>query len=274
MEVTARGAGVGAKPRSIISGVKFARLVCASAGALLVGCSGGGNGAELPKPKGANEVTFRAGDGLEVFGDRYSAKLEQASTLMLLFHQAGSSADEFATIAPKLAAKGYDCLAVDLRSGGDRFGANRTAEAFEGEADYESAYQDMKAAVIWAKKEGYHSIILFGSSYSASLSLRLAAEEQGIAGVIAFSPGEYFTKKGIVRSWAGEVRVPTFLTGAPGELDAVQQIYEAMPIEEKRLCIPGNGVHGASMLIPERNPKGASDVWDELTEFLNSWLRP
>lgn len=274
MEVAARGAGLGAKPRSIISGVKPAWPISAFACTILVACSGGGKSADVSKPKGVKEVSFQASDGLKVFADQYSATTGRSLTIILLFHQAGSSADEYATIAPKLAAKGYDCLAVDLRSGGDKFGRNRTAEGLGSEPNYESASQDMRAAVEWAKGEGYDSIILFGSSYSASLSLRLATEEQGISGVVAFSPGEYFSKKGIVRTWAAHVRVPTFIAGAPGELDAVQQIYDGMPIEEKYLCLPHDAIHGASMLIPEKNPKGANGVWAELTDFLNSWLRP
>ncbi|MBX9795833.1 MAG: alpha/beta hydrolase, partial [Sphingomonas sp.] len=56
--------------------------------------------------------------------------------MLLLFHQAGSSKDEYAAIAPQLAADGYSALAIDARAGGDLFGPNQTVAALGGSADY------------------------------------------------------------------------------------------------------------------------------------------
>lgn len=49
--------------------------------------------------------------------------------MILLFHQAGSSKAEYATISPRLVAAGYSALAIDQRSGGELFGSNETAAA-------------------------------------------------------------------------------------------------------------------------------------------------
>lgn len=68
----------------------------------------------------SRDVTLRAKDGLTVFARAYAA--DQPKAVILLFHQAGSSKGEYATIAPKLALAGYDALAVDARAGGGLFG--------------------------------------------------------------------------------------------------------------------------------------------------------
>ncbi len=70
-------------------------------------------------------VQLKAADGVTVFGSYYRA--ERPKALILLFHQAGSSKDEYATIAPRLTAAGYSALAIDQRSGGSLFGRNETA---------------------------------------------------------------------------------------------------------------------------------------------------
>ena len=62
-------------------------------------------------------------------------------------------------------------------------------------------------------------IIVWGSSYSAALSLKLASEfDKEIHGVIAFSPGEYFSKFGKSKTYitqsAKNINVPAFITSA------------------------------------------------------------
>jgi alpha-beta hydrolase superfamily lysophospholipase len=79
-------------------------------------------------------VILKAADGVTVYG-RYT-KAAKPKALILLFHQAGSSKDEYATIAPRLAEAGYSSLAIDQRAGGGLYGTNETAKAFGREADY------------------------------------------------------------------------------------------------------------------------------------------
>jgi hypothetical protein len=69
-------------------------------------------------------VTLQAHDGVSVSGLVYEAR--QPKGIILLFHQAGSSKAEYATIAPGLAAAGFTALAIDQRSGGTLYGPNET----------------------------------------------------------------------------------------------------------------------------------------------------
>jgi alpha-beta hydrolase superfamily lysophospholipase len=70
-------------------------------------------------------VMLRARDGVSISGLAYAA--DHPKAIVLLFHQAGSSKAEYATIAPRLAAAGFSALAIDQRSGGSLYGPNDTA---------------------------------------------------------------------------------------------------------------------------------------------------
>jgi dienelactone hydrolase len=142
-------------------------------------------------------VTLTATDGVKVFGTYYEAK-NQAAPVILLFHQAESNRYEYASIAPRLIAAGFNVLAINQRSGDSMWGhKNETVVNLGKSTDYVDALPDMKAALEWAHaKDRKRKVILWGSSYSASLVFVLGADNpSGIAGILAFSPDEYFANK-------------------------------------------------------------------------------
>jgi len=221
--------------------------------------------AEASAPKA---VTLRAGDGLTVFARRYDAKKPKA--LILLFHQAGSSKDEYATIAPRLAKAGYSSLAVDARVGGNLFGTNETAASLTTKVDYVEAQKDMQAALIWAESQNL-PVILWGSSYSASLVFPLAeVNPDKVNAILAFSPGEYFDDKTLIQQAAADATVPVFITSAstPDEIAAAGRIAAAVPGGRAQHYVPKVGVHGSSTLIAAKDPKGAEDNWAAVMAFL------
>lgn len=246
---------------------------------MLAGCekpSGGNATAPVSAPgttvPGADapfkSVTLRALDGLTVFARRYDAK--QPKALILLFHQAGSSKDEYATIAPRLAKAGYSALAVDARVGGSLYGTNETAAALSTKVDYLEAQKDLQAALIWAQQQNL-PVILWGSSYSASLVFTLAENHpEKLRAVLAFSPGEYFDDKALVEQAAAKVAVPVFVTSAStaDEITAARKIADAVPGARAQQFVPKTGVHGSSTLIAAKNPQGAEDNWRAVIAFL------
>ena len=142
------------------------------------------------------KLSFTAADGLEVTADKYFTNAETAP-LIVLFHQAGWSRGEYKEIAPKLNKMGFNCLAIDQRSGGEINGVvnetyKRAVENKLGTA-YVDAEVDMVAAIDFAKKnfDKAAKLVVWGSSYSAGLVLKLAGERNDIDAVLAFSPGEY-----------------------------------------------------------------------------------
>lgn len=260
----------------------MARLIACAGLALLGACSGTGptvdNAQALAKPANIavtvpQQVELKTADGVTVYGTYYPA-LRQPKAIILLFHQAGSSKGEYAGIAPQLVRAGYAALAIDQRSGGGLYGPNRTAAGVkpsgrEG-ADYLSVLPDMAAALAWAKAKG-PPIILWGSSYSASLVFLVAASAKNkVAGVVAFSPGEYFDDKGLVEQAAAKITVPVFVDQAntPEEIAEGKAIVSATKSTNRQQYIPKTGIHGSSTLNASRNPGGAEENWQAVLGFL------
>lgn len=214
-------------------------------------------------------VTLTAADGVKVFGAFEQA--DHPKALILLFHQAGSSKDEYATIMPRLAQNGFSSLAIDQRSGGGLFGSNQTVRALGKSADYLDARLDLQAALDWGRKQKL-PIILLGSSYSSSLIFPLAADHpQGIIALLSFSPGEYFdSDKHMIGAAAAKIHVPVFIASTKDEVGEADPIMAALPKNAGNIrFVPDHGVHGSSTLIAAKNPEGAPANWSAMLAFLN-----
>lgn len=225
------------------------------------------------QPMAPESVTLKAADGVEVFGELYPVKQDKPRPLILLFHQAGSNAGEYADIAPRLQTLGYNALTIDQRSGGDMWEReNRTVKAHGKSTSYLEAYPDLQAALAWGKDKGYPRIMAWGSSYSAALVFKLAADHgDELHAILSFAPGEYIKgEKGAVAGWASKVSVPIYVTSATGdEVPAAKAILDASPASTKRQYEPKNGVHGSSTLRTDRNPDGAEENWSAVVGFLS-----
>jgi dienelactone hydrolase len=227
--------------------------------------------ANVPKearPMSAESVTLTAADGVKVAGVYTS--VDKPKALILLFHQADSSKDEYATIAPRLATWGYASLRIDQRAGGKLFGTNETVKELGRSTTNYQAKPDLNAALAWARDKKL-PVILWGSSYSASLVFLLAADyPDQVKGVIAFSPGEYFDNKTLVRDAAAHVKAPVFATSAKDghEIDEARAILAAVPGQKDQFVPKLGGVHGASTLLRAKNPDGSEPAWSAVLAFL------
>lgn len=221
------------------------------------------------------DVTFKPADRKNVF---VFARLYRASGpakgVVLMFHQARSNMAEYEPIAPRVAKLGFDCLTVDQRAGGTMWGAqNQTVAQYNAIQEYLAAYPDMVGALNWAKAKKYKKILAWGSSYSASLTLRLAAEHPEIAAVLVFSPGEYFDKKGVVAGWNKKVKVPALFSFTQEEtIQGGHDLYEtAGPYPGRKndvLVTHKQGVHGSSTLRADQNPNSNGYYWGVVETFL------
>jgi dienelactone hydrolase len=224
----------------------------------------------------AKQVQFRAADGVTIYGEYYWGG-QGRRPLVLLFHQAGSNRGEYATIAPRLVEAGFNCLAIDQRAGGRMWGrANETVEHLGRSAGYLEAEKDLEAALDWARSlRGKGKVIVWGSSYSASLVFLLAARHPDeVAGVLAFSPGEYFEQKDMVRAAAARVHVPVFITcgSAAEEVERSRSIFGAVASKKKDFYMPQAGVHGSKTLRSDADPGGAKRNWAEVLAFLKKYF--
>ncbi|OAN66882.1 alpha/beta hydrolase [Sphingomonas sp. TDK1] len=233
-----------------------------------------GDPVENQGPISAEPVTLRAADGVKVAG--VYTKAFKPKALVLLFHQAESSKDEYALLSPQLAQAGYSSLRIDQRAGGTLFGGNETVRMLGHSASYAEARRDLDAAFAWAQQQKL-PIILWGSSYSAALIFPLASEHPGqVKALLAFSPGEYLDEKGAVARAAAKVEAPIFVTSAQDgkEEDAARTILAASPSKQKTQFVPRlGGVHGSSTLLRTKNPDGAQEAWRATMAFLGEVTR-
>jgi pimeloyl-ACP methyl ester carboxylesterase len=230
---------------------------------------------------GFESIDFPAADGVSIRAELYESN-KPDSTLILLFHQAGWSRGEYREIAPKLASAGYRVMAIDQRSGRGVNGIpnetyRRAAKEKLG-TGYLDAYRDLEAALAHARDElEAKRIVAWGSSYSASLVLRLAAEHLNeVSAVVAFSPGEYFQRgEGplYVRGAAKRVMQPLFVTSSKKERGQVKPIFDASPAKKKVLFTPASkGQHGSRALWAKWPD---NDVyWAAIKGFLERYAPP
>ena len=240
-------------------------------------CLPGAAGAAV---EGLETVTFEAADGLAVTADLYLAHEDPQAPLIILFHQAGWSRGEYRETAPKLNAMGFNCIAVDQRSGGEVNGVvNETARAAEDAGlatGFVDAYADMEAALMYARENhAAGPVLVLGSSYSASLVFHLAADHpEEIDALLAFSPGEYFERFGKPAGWvaaaAARVRCPVFITAARDEAPRWAPIYAAIDREDKASYTPDSaGQHGSRALWERFDGHGG--YWDAVSLFFDAW---
>ena len=214
-------------------------------------------------------VNFPSNDSLMITADHYH--LNKKAPVIVLCHQAGYSRGEYEEIAVTLNKRGYNCLAIDQRSGNAVNGvANETAlratTAGKGQT-YLDAKQDIEASISWAKKYYDKNVILWGSSYSSALAIIIAGESGLVDKVLSFSPGEYLGPGSSVKEGAKKVNVPAFLTSSKSEQAQTKTIFDEIPSSEKTQFVPNAaGFHGSKALWTIS--AGNEEYWKALNEFL------
>lgn len=223
------------------------------------------------------EVEFNTKDGITVFGDLYLNDANQP--LIMLFHQAGSCArGEYESIIPVLVKNGYNILAIDQRSGGSKLGGtNRTVAKLDGkEYGYCDTYPDFEATLEYLKdKLNYQGkLIAWGSSYSAAMAVHLGVDyPDQVAGVLAFSPASGGPMKPCspnekFRELSGKALV--LRPAREMEIPSVQNQFTLAKEAGLSTHISKNGVHGSSILNPDRIEGSTDESWAVVLSFLSS----
>ena len=226
-------------------------------------------------------IRFPSADSIEITADLYLKHADKSKPFIVLCHQAGWSRGEYREIAPKLNQMGFNCMAIDQRSGkGINNVDNETmklAEAAGKGVQFLDAEQDMIAALKHAKKNyADGKLILWGSSYSAALSLRIAGEHTDLVdGALSFAPGEYFARFGkpedYIQSSAKKIKDPIFVTSAKNEYQRWKAIFEVVSADGKTKFVPETkGNHGSRALWARFDDSG--DYWKATEGFLKKFL--
>jgi len=229
--------------------------------------------------KDYEEISFVTPDSITIFGQLYTTS--KSDDCILLFHQGGSnSRGEYRTIIPKLQELGMNILAIDQRVGGQIYGnynrtiANIPSNSFNNNYGYCDAYNNLEGALNYMKQNGFTGKkIAWGSSYSASLSLKLASEyPNDIQGVLAFSPAAGEVMNGCnPEQYLELIKVPTLLLKPPNEMQSERSKaqFELAAQYNHQTYAAEYGRHGSSMLVESRVGHDVSQNWEVVLNFIN-----
>lgn len=215
------------------------------------------------------KISFLSSDGLRLTADLYMDDIQKP--FVLLFHQAESSRGEFREIAPRLMKLGYNCLAVDLRSGNkSNYVQNESAKKAKKQkltTGFLDAKVDILSALEYVKRYNKKPVVLLGSSYSASLALIIAQQSENVKAVVAFSPGEYFRPSIDVKTSIKDLNLPVFAAATKLEYAYTKELLIENDNPLKIIFKPstGRGVHGAKALWEES--EGSRECWFQLAFF-------
>ncbi len=223
------------------------------------------------------KIQFPSKDGLIISAHLYSDG-NRSKPFILLLHQATYSKGEYLEIAPKLMQLGFNVMAVDLRSGDTVNNIVNEISDIALEKDLDISYlatlPDIEASLAYTKKHlSGGTLLLWGSSYSSGLALYMASIDESIDGVLAFSPGDYYKKRGktFIEDAVKILKIPVFITSAKDEKKYWWSIYTAIPSQEKVYYLPSaKGVHGAKALW--KNNPSHEGYWEAVNRFLKRFL--
>jgi dienelactone hydrolase len=215
-------------------------------------------------------ITFPSKDSLMITADWYP--IDNEAPVILLCHQNRYSRGEYVQTAVRLNKFGFNCMAIDLRVGDEINGVKNETAASAKEKnmtpEMSDAEQDIIAALDYLYEKHKKKIILMGSSYSASLVLKIAATNPRVLAVIAFSPGEYFSDKKFVAHNIVRLTKPVFTTSSGEEAAGVTSLMKDVTSRIKVQYLPkSKGEHGSKALwttMPDHN-----EYWLALMSFLN-----
>ncbi|MEP2024818.1 MAG: hypothetical protein ABJH98_00155 [Reichenbachiella sp.] len=222
-----------------------------------------------------SEIQFQTEDDITIFGDLYYENDDKP--IVMLFHQASSCAQgEYENIIPVLLKNGYNVLAIDQRSGGNKLGGvNRTIEKLEGKTyEYCETYPDFEAALYYVKNDLNFTgkVIAWGSSYSAAMVIHLMAGHMDeLAGVLAFSPASGGPMKPCSPNDKFQELGGKALVLRPKremEVPSVKFQMELANAAGLSTYISNNGIHGASMLNSERVEGSTDETWKVVLDFM------
>jgi alpha-beta hydrolase superfamily lysophospholipase len=215
------------------------------------------------------QVHFKSLDGLKITADYY--KVEKSIGFILLCHRSHCNRGEYRETAPKFNKMGFSCLAIDQRSGMKVFGVTNETKLLASKKGLPTGYLDAKpdieAAIDFCfDLNNKKPIILFGSSYSASLCLLISSKNKKVKATVAISPGEYF--KGI--DLANEIKSidkPIFVTSPKKEIKQVANLVENVKRKYVVHFKPTvEGFHGSKTLW--ESVEGHETFWEPLDAFL------
>lgn len=214
-------------------------------------------------------VNFKSLDGLEMTADIYH--IGNDKPVMVLCHQAGWSRGEYIESAKEFNKLGFNCIAIDQRSGGGVNGVtNETAKNYTPQGlpqDYINSEQDIVATVDYAHGMYNKNVTLVGSSYSSGLVLKVAKENAKVEMVMSFSPNEYYGPNFDLKGKINGLDKPTFITSSKNEAADAKLLFDVVTATQKTQFVPTGAGHHGSRALWSANA-GNEEYWTAVKDFL------
>lgn len=222
-------------------------------------------------PPYPEKVTFPSKDGLPVTAEVYEK--DTTGIPIVLCHQAGFNKVEYIKIAPALNEMGYRCIAIDQRSGGNLLEwFNETKQAADADSlptTFLDAVQDIEAAVDYYAEKTGQPVILWGSSYSSGLVMKVANGNINVRAVLSFSPGEYFGATYSLKDSIAGLMKPVFVTSSLEEANEdLTKLLSGIDSNQVHQFVPqSKGTHGSRALW--KTDPNNEEYWKATIEFLD-----
>jgi hypothetical protein len=96
-------------------------------------------------------------------------------------------------------------------------------------------------------------------------------------GVLAFSPASGDPMEDCrPEMYSGDLEVPAMMLrpGREAAIESVRAQLDSFSSQGHRTFVSENGVHGSSMLNPERTKSDTEPTWEEVLDFLSTLVDP
>jgi pimeloyl-ACP methyl ester carboxylesterase len=225
-----------------------------------------------PDPFPVN-MAIPAPDGLNINANVYD--IDKDAPVIVLCHQARFNKHEYDGIGERLNTLGFNCIAIDQRSGGpitDKQNWTNIRARQQGlDVDYLDAEQDIVAAVEYAAELYKGKLILWGSSYSSTLALYVGMANDNVDAVVSFSPGDYFApERQSLAEMLPNFKKPMFVTSSKREVEDLTALLARMTLGENQVHFApdSSGYHGSKALW-QGQPDG-EEYWEAVEGFLEN----
>jgi pimeloyl-ACP methyl ester carboxylesterase len=204
------------------------------------------------KIKQSKTVKFFTSDGVRLSGNLFG----KGKTVVILAHMYPADQSSWFGFARLLAGKGYLAMTFDFRGYGRSLGSKQI----------NLIDRDLKAAIDYIKPKA-DKIFLIGASMGGTASLKLAAKEAGIVGVISLSAPVKF--QGLDASPdITNIKVPKLFIASEGDLGAAQSArwFYQRSQDPKKLDIVGGDMHGTNILKGSASKKVTKEMLDFIAQ--------
>lgn len=227
-----------------------------------IGCDDGGSARATPTPGSdatASVERISTEDGLTLDARLFAAS--SPDRLVILLHMYPADQRAWWQLAEQLQERGIAALTLDFRGYG----------ASEGGKDPPKIDRDVRAAVTFARSEGYRRIVLLGASMGGTAALA-AADGLSVDSIVTMSaPSEF---RGLdAQSAMASMAVPVALISAEGDVSAahsLEVLAEAGAVRADRQLLVGGAAHGTDLLVSPQS--GEVTTW--LFAYLDELFGP